>query len=327
MMLLQNRGRLSAEALAEELEVSVRTIYRDIDELSASGVPVFAERGRDGGFELLKGWRTHLTGLTTEEAQALFLAGLPGPAAELGLGEAMASAQLKLLSALPAGWQRDAQRVGARFHLDSTGWYQQAGATDHLAEIAEAVWNERRLSISYESWKGLVERKLDPLGLVLKSGTWYLAARAGKDVRTYRLSNIRSLATLSEHFARPPGFELGAYWAASIERFEAGLIRGTAELRASPLGLERLRQLGAALAEAVDRASGEADDEGWIRLTIPVESVERSVRELIKLGPDAEVLAPAELRQAMGEAARRLAALYADQSRGQPALDGRGLRP
>jgi len=310
MMLLQNRGRLSAETLAAELEVSVRTIYRDVDQLSASGVPVYAERGRDGGFELLKGWRTHLTGLTTEEAQALFLAGLPGPAAELGLGEAMASAQLKLLSALPAGWQRDAQRVGARFHLDPAGWYQQAGATEHLTQIAEAVWSERRLAATYESWRGLVQRRLDPLGLVLKSATWYLAARAGKDIRTYRLSNIRDLTVLPECFARPPGFELAAYWAAATERFEAELIRGTAELRASPLGLKRLRQLGSALAEAVDRAEGAADAAGWIRLTIPVESIEHSVQELIKLGPEAEVLAPAALRQALGDAARRLAALY-----------------
>ena len=316
MMLLQTRGRLSAEALAEELEVSVRTIYRDIDELSASGVPVYAERGRDGGFELLKGWRTHLTGLTPDEAQALFLAGLPGPAAELGLGEAMASAQLKLLSALPEGWQGDAQRVGARFHLDTAGWFHNTGSTEFLTEIAAAVWDEKRLALSYESWSGLVERRLDPLGLVLKSGVWYLAARAGKDVRTYRLSNIRALSVTNERFARPPGFELARYWAQATERFEAGLIRGTAELRASPLGLKRLRLLGSALAEAVDKAGAETDAEGWVRLTIPIETIERTILELLKVGCEAEVLAPDALREAMGESARRLAALYD----GPPAL-------
>jgi len=315
-MMLQNRGRLSAETLAAELEVSIRTIYRDIDQLSAAGVPVYAERGRDGGFQLLDGWRTRLTGLTAAEAQALFLAGLPGPAAELGLGEAMASAQLKLLSALPEGWQGDAQRVGARFHLDTAGWFHNTGSTEFLTEIAAAVWDEKRLALSYESWSGLVERRLDPLGLVLKSGVWYLAARAGKDVRTYRLSNIRALSVTNERFARPPGFELARYWAQATERFEAGLIRGTAELRASPLGLKRLRLLGSALAEAVDKAGAETDAEGWVRLTIPIETIERTILELLKVGCEAEVLAPDALREAMGESARRLAALYD----GPPAL-------
>ena len=315
MMLLQNRGRLSAETLASELEVSIRTIYRDIDQLSAAGVPVYAERGRDGGFQLLDGWRTRLTGLTAAEAQALFLAGLPGPAAELGLGEAMASAQLKLLAALPAGWQDDAQRVGGRFHLDTSGWFQAGGSTEYLTEIAAAVWDERRLSVRYDSWARLVERRLDPLGLVLKSGVWYLAARPvadkpGKDIRTYRLSNIRSLTVTNERFARPPGFDLTRYWADSTGRFEAGLIRGTAELRASPLGLKRLRLVSTACAEAVDKAAGEADAEGWVRLTIPIETIPHAANELLKLGSEAEVLAPTELRQALGATARRLAAFY-----------------
>src|SRR5216683_2126963 len=126
LMLLQTSGRMSAQALAAEVEVSIRTVYRDIDELSAAGVPVYAERGRAGGFQLLEGWRTRLTGLTEPEARALFLAGLPGPAAELGLGDVMAAAQLKLLAALPADWQADARRVSARFHLDPVGWFRSA---------------------------------------------------------------------------------------------------------------------------------------------------------------------------------------------------------
>src|SRR5918992_3044124 len=147
LMLLQTRGRMSAEALAEEVEVSVRTIYRDIDQLSAAGVPVYAERGRSGGFRLLDGWRTRLTGLTVAEAQALFLAGLPGPAAALGIGEAMEAGQLKLLASLPADWQRDARRVAARFHLDPVGWYRSEAPPPYLQQVAEAGWSDPALSI------------------------------------------------------------------------------------------------------------------------------------------------------------------------------------
>jgi predicted DNA-binding transcriptional regulator YafY len=205
LMLLQTRGRMSAQALAGELEVSVRTIYRDIDELSVSGVPVWADLGRLGGFQLKKGWRTQLDGLTAPEAQAMFLGGLPGPAAQLGLGEAMASAQLKLLAALPDGWREDARRVSSRFHLDPLDWYRGSPPADHLAAMAQAVWSERRVQLRYESWKGVVERRLEPLGLVLKAGVWYVAATsataakpADKEPRTYRLSNVLALALTDE---------------------------------------------------------------------------------------------------------------------------------
>ncbi len=310
LMLLQAKGRMSAQALADEVEVSLRTIYRDIDELSAAGVPVYAERGRAGGFQLLDGWRTRLTGLTAPEAQALFLAGLPGPAAELGLAELMEAAQLKLLAALPAGWQADARRVGARFHLDPVGWFRSAPPTDHLPAIAEAVWTERLLKVRYESWSGVVDREIAPLGLVLKAGTWYLAAAIGEDRRTYRLSNILTLAVLDERFTRPPDFDLAAYWAGATQRFEAAIYRDTAMLRVSPRGLKQLRKLSGAVAEAAARTAEAPDHEGWRRLVIPIESIDHAAHELIKLGAEAEVLAPAPLRARIGEMASRLAALY-----------------
>jgi predicted DNA-binding transcriptional regulator YafY len=319
LMLLQAKGRVSASALAEEVEVSLRTIYRDIDELSAAGVPVYAERGRAGGFQLLDGWRTRLTGLTAVEAQALFLAGLPGPAAELGLAEVMEAAQQKLLAALPAGWQGDARRVGARFHLDPVGWFRFTAPVDHLPAIAAAVWNERRLRIRYESWSGIVDREIAPLGLVLKSGIWYLAAAIGSpidgDKRTYRLSNIRTLSVLDESFARPPDFDLAAYWAESTRRFEAEIYRDSATLRVSPRGLRLLREMSAAVAEAAASSAEAPDGQGWTRLVIPIESIDHAAQELIKLGAEAEVLAPALLRERLGETARRLAALYGAASR------------
>ena len=311
LMLLQSRGRVSAQVLAEALEVSVRTIHRDIDELSAAGVPVWADRGRLGGFQLQPGWRTRVDGLTAPEAQAMFLGGLPGPAAELGLGEAMASAQLKLLAALPDGWREDARRVSARFHLDPIDWYRGPSAADHLPAIAQAVWSERRVAMRYESWKGEVSRRVDPLGLVLKAGIWYLAAQVGNGVRTYRLSNILDLAVTDEPFDRPANFDLAVWWQASTQRFEKALAVDTAQLRVSASGMKALRDLGAAVAQAAEASASEADESGWRRVTVPIESIPHAAAQVLRLGAQAEVLRPAALRRALLERVSAVAALYA----------------
>ncbi len=313
LMLLQSRGRVSAQVLAEALEVSVRTIHRDVDELSASGVPIWADRGRLGGFQLQPGWRTRVDGLTAPEAQAMFLGGLPGPAAELGLGEAMASAQLKLLAALPDGWREDARRVSARFHLDPIDWYRGPSATDHLPAIAQAVWSERRIAMRYESWKGEVSRRVEPLGLVLKAGIWYLAARVGMGVRTYRLSNILDLEITDEGFERPADFDLAAWWLASTRRFEKELAVDTAQLRVSAAGLKALRDLGAAVAQAAEASASEADERGWRRVTIPIESIAHAAAQVLRLGAQAEVLKPAALRRELLARVEAVAVLYRDQ--------------
>lgn len=315
LMLLQTRGRLSAQALSEALEVSVRTIHRDVDELSAAGVPIWADRGRLGGFQLQPGWRTKVDGLTAPEAQAMFLGGLPGPASELGLGEAMASAQLKLLAALPDGWREDARRVSARFHLDPIDWYRGPSATDHLPAIAQAVWRENRVAMRYESWKGEVSRRVDPLGLVLKAGIWYLAAQVANDkrgVRTYRLSNILELEVTAEPFERPADFDLAAWWLASTRRFEKELAVDTAQLRVSPAGMKALHELGAAVAQAAEASASAPDETGWRRVTIPIESVAHAAAQVLRLGAQAEVLKPVALRRELLERVGAIAALYAD---------------
>lgn len=240
LLLLQAHRRMSATRLAEELEVSVRTVLRDIDELSASGVPVRAVRGAEGGFELVEGWRTRLTGLTPAEAQALFVAGAGGPSAQLGLAEAGRSAQLKVLASLPDASQADARRVAARFHLDAVGWYRREETLPHLAAVADAVWRDRRLRLRYESWKGIGDRDVDPLGLVVKAGEWYLVARAEKTIRTYKVANIHALA-VGGVFKRPRGFDLERHWRESLARFEAGLYQGTATLRVTERGARILR--------------------------------------------------------------------------------------
>jgi predicted DNA-binding transcriptional regulator YafY len=311
LLLLQTRGRVSARALAESLEVSVRTVFRDVDQLSAAGIPVIADRGRNGGFVLREGWRTPLTGLTEAEAQALFLAGLPGPAAELGLGASLASAHLKVLAALPEGWQANAERVGTRFHLDPVDWFRSVSLPDSLPAVAQAVWNERRLRIRYESWKRVAWHTVDPLGLVLKAGVWYLVARGEHGAATYRVSAIGQLQPLEKKFARPRRFDLAAHWAEATRRFEEGVYRLAATLRVSALGMDRLRTFSPVVAAAAEQSAGAPDARGWRRVVVPIESIDHAAREMLRLGAEGEVLEPAPLRERLRAAATSMQALYA----------------
>ena len=311
LMLLQSRGRMSAPALARQLEVSVRTVYRDIDSLSAAGVPVYGDPGRNGGYQLRDGWRTQLTGLTPGEARALFLAGLPGPAKALGMGEAAASAHLKLMAALPADWQADAERVGSCFHLDPVDWFRDAAPADQLRDVAQAVWNEQRLRMRYESWTEVAEREIEPLGLVLKAGAWYVVGRRARTARTYKLTNMHEVQLLEQRFKRPPAFDLAAYWAEATQRFEEGMYRDFATLRASAAGLKRLQGFGPVVAQAVQRTAAAPDASGWVTVTVPIESIEHAAREMLRLGADAEVIEPRELRERLGGSARAMLALYA----------------
>ncbi len=318
LMLLQARGRMTADAMARELEVSPRTILRDLDHLSTSGVPVWADRGRNGGFQLKEGWSTRLTGLTEPEAQALFLAGLPGPAAELGLGGAVASARLKMLAALPADWRSDAQRVSSRLHVDPIDWFRAGARVPFLEAVADAVWRSRRLSMRYESWSGLRDRDVEPLGLVLKAGIWYMVARPGKreEPRVYRLSNIHALEPGSQTFVYPDDFDLAAFWTATTRRFEAGVYRDEARLDVSKRGLAILQQFAPAVAESARRTSKPiAQRAGWFRVSIPIESIEHATGEVLRLGVDAEVRAPAALRTRMRDMGDHLVSVYGRKRR------------
>ncbi|MDZ4112262.1 MAG: WYL domain-containing protein [Brevundimonas sp.] len=313
LLLLQARGRMTAEALADEFEVSVRTIYRDIDELSAAGAPVYADRGRAGGYRLLDGYRTRLTGLTDAEAETLFLGGLSGPAAQMGFSGAVTTMQLKLLAALPPERQAAAERLAGRFHLDPVGWHQNPDEAGRLPAIAQAVWNNRRVSVRYESWKGEVERELEPLGLILKGGRWYLAARPtgepARGPRTYRVSNILDLTAGETTFERPSDFDLAGWWAETSRRFEAEIFTGQARLKVSREGRRRLAKLGVEQARIAAEADATAGD-GWADVLVPIESVEHAAIDLLRLGAEAVVVTPPALRAEMRRTADRLAALY-----------------
>ncbi len=281
VLLLQTKGRRTAAQLAEELDVSVRTVYRDVEALHAAGVPIYGDAGHQGGYQLVAGYRTHLTGLNPSEAEALFLSGLPGPAGELGMGDALAGAQLKLRAALPPDLRAQADRMRARFHLDAPGWYTKDTSVPFLGAVADAVWRGRLLHVRYRRWKAPeeVDRVLEPYGLVLKAGRWYLVAGPGP--RTYRVDQILALRTSAEEFDVPADFDLPAYWRDHQERFHAFLQQGEAVVRED--GVER---------------------------TVPIESIPRAARHFLSRGPSVEVLEPPELRDEVARLAAEVAALY-----------------
>ncbi|WP_431676405.1 helix-turn-helix transcriptional regulator [Kitasatospora sp. KL5] len=303
LLLLQNRGRMTAEQLAEELEVSVRTVYRDVQALAAAGIPLYGDAGHAGGYRLVDGYRTRLTGLTADEAQAAFLAALPGAAAELGLGEALAAARLKLQAALPAQLREHAGRIQERFLLDAPGWYGDADDTPHLAAVAAAVWARRAVVLRYRRWRAPeeIERRVEPYGLVLKAGRWYLVAGGPSGIRTYRIDQIIGLRGPEEEFAVPDGFDLGTYWTGYLKDFQARLHTGQALVR---LTREGARLLGVA---------GAGD--GWTEALVPIESIDHAHGEFLRLGTDIEVIAPAGLRDRIAETVRTLAARYEARSR------------
>lgn len=295
LMLLQLRERLTAEALAAEFEVSVRTIYRDIDRLAEAGVPVYADRGPGGGFRLVDGYRTRLTGLASDEAEAMFMIGLAGPAAALGMGPAASNAGRKMLAALPRASGDVAGRMGARFHLDPVDWYRDDVPLQQLPAIARAVLDQTPLAMTYDSWRGVRERVVEPLGLVLKAGAWYLVARSDGVARIYKVVNILQHAVRDARFERPVDFDLAAWWSAETARFEAGLRPGIAQLRATPLGLKRLAQLGAFAQRAVTAADA-PDDGGWSHVALPIETIDHAALTLLGIGPEIAVLEPEALR-------------------------------
>ncbi|MGW4894393.1 helix-turn-helix transcriptional regulator [Kitasatospora sp. NPDC004240] len=300
LLLLQNRGRMTARQLAEELEVSVRTVYRDVEALAGAGIPLYGDAGHAGGYRLVDGYRTRLTGLTPDEAQAAFLAALPGTAAELGLGEALATAQLKLRAALPAELREHAGRIQERFLLDAPGWYGDGDHVPHLAAVAAAVWERREVVLRYRRWRAPeeIERRVRPYGLVLKAGRWYLVAAGPSGVRTYRVDQIVELGAQGEEFTVPDGFDLAAHWQDYLAGFRARLHTGEALVRLTPDGARRLGVTPAG--------------EGWTRARVPIESVDHAHGEFLRLGTDVEVLEPAELRDRLAATVRALAARYDD---------------
>jgi predicted DNA-binding transcriptional regulator YafY len=294
LLVLQTRGQLNAVELAGLLGVSERTVQRDAQALAEAGVPIVSVRGPAGGYRLERGYRTKLTGLDAAEAEALFV----GPAAEPELGRELAAARLKLIASLPAELQERAGRAARLFHVDTRGWFREEDRVPHLPVIAGALWRGRRLEIRYREGPAVVSRRLDPLGLILKAGVWYLLAQRRGEERVYRVSRIVSARERAESGTRPQGFDLAAAWASRSEAFERSRTRIDVTVRIPRGQLRYLRK--PRIVEEGERPTVIAQFEG----------LEHAFRALLAYGPEAEVIRPRELRERIAAAAAETVSVY-----------------
>jgi predicted DNA-binding transcriptional regulator YafY len=308
VLLLQSHRLLTARALAERLEVSERTIHRDMEALSAAGVPVVAERGVGGGWSLLGEYRTNLTGLSEAEAQSLFVTRPSRLLADLKLEKAAEGALLKLLAALPSVYRRGAEQARQRIHLDVSGWQRAEEAAPLLHVLQDAVWQERRLRMTYGRGEcGASERVVDPLGLVAKGSVWYLVAAVGDEVRSYRASRVAAAELTDEACRRPEGFELAEFWERSAAEYRAHLppYRMVARVRR---GVVVRLPFGGRFARIEE--TGEPDDDGWVRVALRFDAEEMACEFALGFGTQLEVLEPPSLREKVLEAARGVIGLY-----------------
>ncbi|MCC3779718.1 YafY family protein [Streptomyces sp. UNOB3_S3] len=316
VLLLQSRPSMTGGELARELEVSERTVARDITALSEAGVPVYADRGRAGGYRLIGGYRTRLTGLGRAEAEALFLSGVPAALRDMGLADAASAARLKVSAALIPELSDAPTSAAQRFHLDAPAWWRPGDPPELLPAVADAVWDDRRMTARYARRDGdEVERDLEPYGLVLKAGVWYLAARAAGradgEFRVYRVDRFTAVTVGEERFQRSDSFDLPAFWEERAAEFARSILRERVEVRLTPEGARRLPHVtDARAAEEALTAAGGPDGRGLVTVDLPVESLEVAYAQLLALGPEAEVLGPSSLRSRFAEAARRAARLY-----------------
>jgi predicted DNA-binding transcriptional regulator YafY len=314
LLLLQSRGGMTAAELARELEVSVRTVHRDVEELSAAGVPIFAERGPTGGIRLVDGYRTRLTGMTADEAEALFLSGLSGPAAQLGLGTVVAAAQLKVMAALPPELRSRASRIVQRFHLDAAGWFQANEEVPHLATLSTAVWEGRCVSIDYDRGDEVVPRTLGPLGLVLKGGIWYVVASIDGQVRTYRASRVTAATLLDVPVDRPDEFDLAAFWVESSTAYERETPTIVVDVRVREDQGWRLNQVFGRGTLASGERVEETGHPGTIRVRLRLGYPDEAPGMLLAVGHNLEVVGPPEVRDKVAMLANRIAARYRDEA-------------
>ncbi len=312
LLLLQVYRCMTARELAVRLEVSERTIHRDMEALSGIGVPVTADRGVGGGWRLLGEYRTKLTGLNDAEVQSLFLNVPPQLLSDLGLEKVSDAARMKLLAEVPAPVRRDAEYARQRIHVDVSGWHRPEEAVPLLPVLQQAVWQDRKLQMSYRRDPDCepVERLVDPLGLVAKGSVWYLIAAVDGEARTYRVSRVQAAELTGESCARPPAFDLAAHWQQSASDFKTRLPRYDAVLR---VRRETIPRLYYAVRFSRIETVSEPDAEGWVDVAIRFQVEDEAAEFALSFGPSVEVLSPLELREKVIGLAESVIAFYASR--------------
>jgi predicted DNA-binding transcriptional regulator YafY len=311
LLLLQVNRRLTARELAQRLEVCERTIHRDMEALSAAGIPVVAERGIGGGWMLLEEYQTKLTGLTEAEIQALFLTRPAHLLTDLGLHQAGEAALIKLLAAIPSISRRDAEYVRQRIHVDTAGWHPSEENIAALPRLQEAIWQERRVYLTYQRGDNTtVERLVDPLGLVAKGSVWYLVAAVEDEIRVYRVSRIQDARIADQPCKRPPDFDLAAYWSQSAAHFVAALPRYPVTVRVEPEALGQIHRAGRYA--RIEQAE-EPDADGRIKLRLLFETEDSACGYLLSLGTRVEILEPLDLRERILQLAQSVLVFYSER--------------
>ncbi len=305
ILLLQRQGKMTSQALADQLGVSRRTILRDLDALSTANVPVYSDGGHGGGVALDENYRTTLTGLAEAEIRALFIGSSSGLLDQLGLGEAAERTQLKLFAALPKPHQPSVDHIRQRIYIDPLWWWHESETLPFWEDLQRAVYEDWRLRVVYENYDGQVaERELEPYSLVAKSGLWYLIARREGELRTYRVSRFHNIGLLSDHFRRVADFDLATYWQEHVQEFAANLSEYGFTLRVHERRLNFMRWLAPGRCEIL-ATKGE-----WVTAHFHYETIELAKMLVFGLGTDAEVIEPSELRQAVVDGAREMLAQH-----------------
>jgi predicted DNA-binding transcriptional regulator YafY len=316
LLLLQNKGRVTAAFLAEELEVSIRTIYRDIDALCAAGVPLYTDRGPGGGISLLDNFRTDITGLTDEEVKALFYLSIPSPLADLGLNQQIKGALLKLRSALPVSQNQLDDNIHQRLLLDWVGWNNAEEKSPFLRTIQQAVWQDYKLVIDYHFMirEQVIRQIISPYSLVAKAGMWYLIGAGPSLIRVYRLSNLISVNLLSEKFERPPAYDLKVFWRDWCQHFEERKSLYRVQVLIHPNLLPFVEYIFGNQVNGNIKASPQDDADRWLPMTLFFESFEAARGKLLSCGRAVEVVEPYALRVSIIDFAEQITSFYRRQS-------------
>lgn len=308
LLLLQNHEKMTTKALAKELEVTERTIHRDMEALSASGIPVLAERGKHGGWRLVDQYRTKLTGLKDSELKTLFLSPSFQLLSDLGFTKDWKEARRKLIAALPTTFQSQADDMWNRVHIDTDTWRQSSLELSSLSTLQQAIWEERKIKIDYEKAnKETSERMVEPLGLVAKGRTWYLIAVSNGDIKNFRVSRIKSAELTEETLVRPLDFKLAEYWNQSKQTFVQNLPVFKVDVEVSPSIFQRLTITGRFVQVL---STSTPNTNGWIPVKLSFDTEQEAAAFVLGFGDQIRIKHPVSLIDYMTSMAESVLSLY-----------------